>query len=173
MLTKLYASISLNGLLLVQEKRLTPPPPAVLLDFMKHVQDAGNMIMGKKSALSLLNNPKAMEAFSGVHLVVLSGQMQAHDDCAVVRTPETALRHLAAKGFKTAFIAGGAHTYNSFLAPNLVDELIFNINPEITTNGMEWLSRPKFRLQFGLEEMKVISPSISQLRFSKEKVVVL
>lgn len=173
MLTKLYASVSLNGQLLAQEKSLTSPPVEVLMDFMQHVQLAGNMIMGRKSALSLIRNAKALEGFSGAHLVVLSNQLQGEYPCVVVRTPEAALRHLRARGFKTAFIAGGADTYNSFLAHDLVDELILNISPEITTNGIQWVSRPDFSLQFGFEEMKMINSSISQLRFSKQRVVVL
>ncbi|MBT1697127.1 dihydrofolate reductase family protein [Fulvivirgaceae bacterium PWU4] len=173
MLTKLYASVSLNGQLLVQEKRLTSPPAALMMDFMQHVHRAGNMIMGRKTALSLIGNAQVLESFSGVHIVVLSNQLPGDHFCAVVRTPEAALRHLKARGFKTAFIAGGADTYNSFLTHDLVDELIVNISPEITTNGIPWVSRPDFSLQFGLEEMKMINASISQLRFRKQRVFIL
>lgn len=173
MQTKLYISVSLNGQLLKQEERHVPPPAEVMRDFMKHVQDAGNIIMGKHSALALLGNPQALKFFSDVRLVVLSREMQAHDRCEVVRTPEEALQHLAAKGFKTAFIAGGARTYNSFVTLHMVDELIMNINPEITTSGAAWVSRNDFKLQFMLHEMTRLSSSISQLSFRRTKKSVL
>jgi dihydrofolate reductase len=165
----LYTSLSLNGQVLVQENRSTPPPMEVITNFIDHVREAGNMIMGRTSAQSLLMNPAALEMFGPVRIVVLSHHLQDGDNYVVARSPEEALEHLSAQGFDHAFIAGGAKVYNAFLTKDLADELIINISPEITTNGISLVSRENFTVNYGLVASRALTRDITQLQYRKQQ----
>ncbi|WP_133259561.1 dihydrofolate reductase family protein [Pseudochryseolinea flava] len=167
----LYASLSMNGLVLVQEGRTTPPPVEVMQDFMLRVKRAGNLVLGRVSASPILSSETLRVSLSPAKIVVVSETLPTHNhdaDHLVARSPEDALAQLASAGFDTAFIGGGAIVYNAFLERGLVDALIINLCPEIASNGNFLTSRPAFPTHFKLVEIKQLSRDVTQLHYTRD-----
>ncbi|HTE63931.1 MAG TPA: dihydrofolate reductase family protein [Solirubrobacteraceae bacterium] len=128
----LYASLTVNGYVSHADGE-SSIAPEVLADFARHVQRAGNVIIGRRT-FDLMTATGGGGALTGADVVVLSttGDIPgAH----VANRPEEALNILDARGHTTALIGGGAVTDASFLHAGLVDELYLNLLPFLSSDG--------------------------------------
>jgi len=55
-------------------------------------------------------------------------------------SPQEALNYLEERAHRAALIAGGETLHNAFLSQDLVDELVFDILPELQSSGLKSLS---------------------------------
>lgn len=93
---------------------------------------SGNIIMGR--ATYQMFAPMIAQTMPNLDVVVLSGSMQ-EGKVKCVKTPDEALEYLAAKGYKTATIAGGTRCFNAFLTEDLVDDVYMNLLPIAVHDG--------------------------------------
>jgi dihydrofolate reductase len=165
MKTVLYASLSLNGQVLLAKNPDHQVPQAILADFMQHAIKTGNVIIGRKTADLMLQNPMAAQAFSGVEIIVLSTKLKSLAKYAIASSPRVALDHLSKKGFSDALVAGGPEIYSAFLMENLINEMLININPKVTGNGEQFLSPNGTTMNVNLTELNKLTENVVQLRY--------
>jgi dihydrofolate reductase len=130
--TIVYASLTANGHFGRADDGRSIRPE-VLTDFVAHVKQAGNVIMGRHT-FDLMRSVPAGSAMSGTDsdLVVLSGSVHELAGVQVARRPEEALAALERLGHDTALVGGGAATDDAFLRAGLVDELYLNVLPYLS-----------------------------------------
>jgi dihydrofolate reductase len=134
MKTILWATLSANGNY-AQSSPENPPKQEALVNFAKHANIAGNFIVGRKTFEGMLANGGGDE-FAGLDIVVISRSNKAIPGVTIVSSPHEALHVLTERGYHTTLLSGGADLHNSFLAGNLVDEIIFNIAPVLEGKGL-------------------------------------
>lgn len=95
--------------------------------FVRTSKEAGVLVMGRATYETL---PAPLPG--RLHVVLT----RHPEDCApaegvefTAETPERVLADLAARGYTTVVLSGGAQTYHAFLGAGLVDELWLTIEP--------------------------------------------
>ncbi|MDR7131758.1 dihydrofolate reductase [Algoriphagus sp. 4150] len=119
----LYSGLTANGNYGSSETGQLPIQEE-LDDLNKQALEAGNIVMGRKT-YEIFNDGKV---FDGLDVVVVSTE-SILAEVQTARSPREALDYLNLKGYSSAFIIGGVTLANAFLAQNLIDEMVINIEP--------------------------------------------
>ena len=69
------------------------------------------------------------------------------------------------KGLKQVIVAGGGILNASFLSKNLIDEIYFDIEPNLFTNGINLFEGGDFDLKLKLLGTKMLSENEIQLHY--------
>jgi dihydrofolate reductase len=80
-------------------------------------------------------------------------------------TPERIVAGLAARGYTTAVLAGGAQTYREFLEAGLVDELRLTIEPLAFGGGISLFGDAPLDERFALLECRQLGEHAVHLRY--------
>ncbi len=133
MKVELVANLAANGelILAAQSTAYEAPPEIGSMAFVK-AGECGNIIMGLTTYQMFA--PLVGDILNALTVVVLNPE-EVEGDVYTAKSPEDAVSYLEGKGFETACVAGGAMTYNSFLAAGCADELFFNIFPIVIGGG--------------------------------------
>ncbi|WP_028980820.1 dihydrofolate reductase family protein [Sporocytophaga myxococcoides] len=132
---KLFASVSVNGKVLLAENPNHQVPQEILGEFMQMVNKAGNLILGRKTFDIMAKYPAAIQALSGVDMVILSEHKTDGENYKVASSPEKAIEYFKQKGCSEIVIGGGTQVYNAFLKGDFVSELYLNLIPIISGSG--------------------------------------
>lgn len=127
---------------------------------------AGNIVIGRKTYETL--KEQNLFPLPGRLNVVVTSQpetVEESESVSAARSPQQALNYLKAKGFETAFIAGGGQLNGSFMAASLVDEVYLTIEPLIFGRGIELFSEAAFENKLELIETIKLSANELQLHY--------
>jgi dihydrofolate reductase len=80
-------------------------------------------------------------------------------------TPAEVVGYVAAKGFTTAILGGGARTNAMFLKAGVVDELLITIEPKLFGLGLNFTEGQELDLNLELIESKELGDNAVQLRY--------
>lgn len=83
-------------------------------------------------------------------------------------TPANLLKELAAKGFDTVILAGGATINSMFMASNSIDEILLTISPKLFGQGLTIFKEPLDQ-DLRLLETKHLEPNTVVLRYAIKK----
>jgi riboflavin biosynthesis pyrimidine reductase len=79
--------------------------------------------------------------------------------------PAEIVRHLAARGFTTAVLAGGAQTYRAFLDAGMVTELWLTIEPLAFGGGISLFGDAPLDVRFALTHVRHLSANTLHVRY--------
>jgi len=68
-------------------------------------------------------------------------------------------------GFKEAIITGGATINSAFAEENLIDEIIFDVNPAIIGDGIPVFKPSNFELKLDLIDYKRVGKNLVEIRY--------
>lgn len=134
----LSVAVSVNGMIADENG---------LEDFLSHknwvaftnlANKIGNNIWGRKTyeAVKSWNEDYLNDLKDVVKVVISSDKSINHEQgFEYASSPEEAISLLKDKGFEQVLVTGGSATYSYFLSHNLVDEIIFDLNPVILGKG--------------------------------------
>lgn len=133
--------------------------------FVRVTRQAGVVIMGR-ATYDLLPAP-----LGGRLVVVLTRHVEAYESRAgevefSSAAPAEIVAALAARGFATAVLAGGAAVYRTFLAAGLVDELWLTVEPLLFGAGMPLLDGALPRTRLRLLEVARLAEHTVQLKYA-------
>ncbi len=80
-------------------------------------------------------------------------------------TPQEIIDYVAAKGFETAILGGGARTNAMFLRAGVVDEILITVEPKLFGIGLNFTEGEEFDQNLELLELKDIGDNAVQLRY--------
>ncbi|WP_312923253.1 dihydrofolate reductase family protein [Empedobacter brevis] len=161
----LYANISVNGKVLLSEFSNHQLPEAIFEVNVEDIQNAGNLIMGRKS-YDAMGIEVLAEILNDVQMVIMSQTEQTSKYAHIAAQPAEAIDYLAKKGYENILVGGGTEIYNAFLKLNLVTDVVLNILPIITEGG-DWFVKDELNLNFKLISHKVIGENVLQLHYKK------
>jgi dihydrofolate reductase len=131
--------------------------------FWRTSREAGVVVMGRHT-YETLPRPLAQR-----HMVVLTSQAApaAPPGVEFARgAPAEILASLAQRGYETVVLAGGAFTYRTFIAPNLVDELWLTIEPMAFGTGISLFGDEPISLNLALVECRRLGEHAVLLRYT-------
>lgn len=162
------ANISANGKVLLGENPDHDAPEETIESLMQMAADIGNLVIGRKTYELMLQFPGGIEAMlPGAEIVIMSGRPGYQANTTVVGTPEDAIRHLAAKGFKQVAVGGGTEIYNLFLDRELVTDIYFNLIPVITGSGGVLGTNEQLVTRFALAGTKILAGGAVQVHLTR------
>jgi dihydrofolate reductase len=127
--TTLFLSVSIDGL--IADKDGIPLfPDGAWEDWCSLVNDANNVIAGRKSYEQLKNSDMA-SVLHPTHRIVLSSRDIEPGDSSWQHagSPAEALEMLKSKGVEEAIIGGGRAVAHSFMREHLVDYIVIDLQP--------------------------------------------
>ncbi len=80
-------------------------------------------------------------------------------------TPQEIIAVLAARGFESAVLGGGARTNSLFLKAGVVDELILTVEPKIFGVGLRFTENEILDLDLELIELQQLDKNVVQLHY--------
>ncbi len=83
--------------------------------------------------------------------------------------PEVLLRQLEYQGTQKVIIAGGGHTNASFIATNLVDEVITDVHPILLGSGVKLFEIDDLAVKLELISSKKLNDGIVQIKYKVVK----
>jgi dihydrofolate reductase len=130
--------MSTNGMIADKEGREEFLSDNIWNLFVSHVKSTKSVVMGRKAYEGLLSWPKEYIAeLSGITKIVLtSSDVALVDDWMSAKTPQQAIEILKNSNINDVTIAGGASTSSSFLKENIMDEIVFAIEPVVKAEGI-------------------------------------
>jgi dihydrofolate reductase len=137
MKTILWATLNASGSY-ARASADQPPRPEALADFGARAIAAGNFVVGRRTFDAFQAQPArgGDRPFATTDIVVVTSQPVGAPGATAVTSPRAALAHLATRGHTTAFLAGGEHLHNAFLAEDLVDELVLVFAPALADKAL-------------------------------------
>lgn len=84
-------------------------------------------------------------------------------------SPKNAIKKAADANFKSAILAGGSMINSAFMAENLINEVIVNIEPVILGGGIPIFGEKEFEKRLSLIETVKITNDILQVRYIVNK----
>ncbi|MCC8087954.1 MAG: dihydrofolate reductase [Rikenellaceae bacterium] len=168
MRTILVATVTANGQILLTENMAKITAPAEALGvFVEKAKESKCMIMGRSTYDMIMSVPGMKEAYTGIEVVMLSENHEHNPNSKVVASPEQAIDYLENKGYESVVIAGGLHTYNSFLQKDMVTDMFLSVIPVVIGNGGILGTDGDTVINFKFAGQKLLTENIIQLHFRK------
>lgn len=140
--------------------------------FCTLAREKGNFIIGRKT-LEAVKNWDADYSFddlADVTRVVLTTDANSLPAGYMAATsPQYALSLLGEQGKEVALVTGGPTVNTSFLKANLVDEIIFNIEPIVVGKGKSVFAPENFQTDLIFDSTSEIVDGIIQVRYKVKK----
>lgn len=160
----LYMAISTNGMIARSDDDTSWISIAEWQSYSQAVQEAGYLIVGRRTYQILTNQPE-FEELKDVRLIAVS-----HEDFplllphhAIARSPQDALS--AFSDANEVIVAGGGILNAAFLADGLVDEMYLDVEPIALGQGIPIFAGADFTQPLKLLGQKSITNDVIQLHY--------
>jgi dihydrofolate reductase len=167
----LYMTISLNGIIARNNNDEDFNSDESWKSFVDLTNKAGCLIWGRKTLENVkrwdelyLNQLKDIKK-----VIVSNNELILEKDYELANSPEQALEILEKLGYAEVILCGGSINNSSFAKKNLIDEIIFNIEPVVIGSGIPIFKADEFDLNLKLKEINKISEKIIQLHYIVNK----
>lgn len=161
MKTVMYMAVSVNGMISTLKDE-TPWSKEEFDEFYKFAQEAGNMIIGRKT-YEIMSKDGELKKLKDVTPIILTS---SHVDRQLTaKTPAEALDIVKKLKMKTALVCGGTRTNSSFLSARLIDEMILDVEPIIICKGKNLVDEISKEIRLKLISKRNISDNTIQLRY--------
>jgi len=138
--------------------------------FCELAREFGNFVVGRKTyeAVKKWDGGYNFDDLVGVEKVIISQDkiFKLNGGYTLANSPEDALAKLFQKGFQKVLITGGANINSAFAKLNLLDEIIFNIEPVVVGKGIPVFAPEDFELKLKLISTEKLASGVSTLRYS-------
>ncbi|MBC8070600.1 MAG: dihydrofolate reductase family protein [Deltaproteobacteria bacterium] len=166
MQTTLWATLTANGNYQRNDPEF-PPRPEALADFAAHVRDHGNFIVGRTTFEQFARQPAGRapdgEGLGTPTIVVVT--RATIPGVLTATSPAHALELLRERGFMRALVSGGARLHNSFLAADLIDQLVVDVAPVLEDPGFALVLPEGRRRTVTLVGTSSLGGGVVQLRY--------
>ncbi|TSC64066.1 MAG: dihydrofolate reductase [Microgenomates group bacterium Gr01-1014_93] len=164
----LYMAISLNGIIARDNNEEDFLSEANWDTLLKLVNKSGCLIWGRKTyEIFQTWEDKYKENIKNIKKVIVSSDENFNpvENYEKTSSPKEALGLLEQEGFNEVILAGGAKLNSSFCKENLIDEIIFNIEPVVIGKGISVFSPDNFDLKLEFIKQEMISKNLVQLHY--------
>ena len=138
--------------------------------FCELAREFGNFVVGRKTyeAVKKWDGGYNFDDLVNVEKVIVSQAKNFKLDSGytLANSPKDAIAKLSQKGFQKVLITGGANINSAFAKLNLLDEIIFNIEPVMVGKGKPVFAPEDFELKLKLISTEKLASGVSTLRYS-------
>ncbi len=163
----LHLAISADGFIAKTNGDSDWVAPADEILFTNRIQEAGCIVVGKKTFEQYQG---AIYPVEGVFNIVLTRNQDATFRGATVATSaQEAIKRATNEGCSGVLIAGGGHTSAAFLEANLIDEIYFSVYPLIFGEGIKPFEGQPFNKKLELLGTKNLGDGLTELHYKVVK----
>lgn len=163
----IYMAETINGMVAKTDDS-APWSDAVWNTYPKIIQEAGNIIVGRKT-FEIMQQAGEFDSLGKIDVCVVSESMKSRDGLVVVPSVADAITHFKGKGHETIVVGGGTQTNTSALKENLVDEIWIDLEPKIFAKGIPLINTIDFDCELKFIESKMLSRDTIQIRYAVVK----
>ena len=131
------------------------------LSFSKKVQEAKNLIVGRKT-FEIMKKGDEFEKIGKPLTIVVSEKQTGFN---FVNSPEKAVDFLKKKGFSEILVAGGGKLNTSFMQKGLIDEVYLDIEPFVFGSGIKLFADGEWENKLKLLGTKLLSKNVVQIHY--------
>jgi dihydrofolate reductase len=164
MKTILYMAITPNGLIAKADDDTSWVTDNEWKSFLKMVQQAGNMIIGRRT-YEIMKEAGQFKGLEKIKIVVLTHASLPDSKFCAASSPSEALEILYRQGFKSALVAGGGDTNGDFSKEGLIDEIYLDVEPLLFGKGIRLFGNSAFESRLKLLGTKKLSANEVQLHY--------
>jgi len=137
--------------------------------FTKLAKEYGNVILGRKTyeAVKMWGGSFSLDDVEAEKVVVTS-DTTFHVEPGYIKaaSPMEAIELLSSHMFEKALLTGGGTLNTAFASHNLINEVVFNMEPIIVGEGIPVLSAADFDLKLQLQSVETAVTGIVTMRYS-------
>ena len=166
----LVADVAANGKLLLTDNPNHPVPESTIEFYIGKVNQAGNLIIGRKTAQMFEQHFGGLKSlFPEAEVLVLSSTDYQDANVKVMPGHQDAINYLQQRGIDEAIVGGGTAVYNHFINNNLVTDIYFNYVPVLIGDGGVLGTANDLRTNFRVTEHCLLEGDILQMHFSRKE----
>lgn len=137
------------------------------IQFVKLAKKVGCFIWGRKTYEAVMKwEGNYFSELKEVKKIIIShSKLKLEKGFELANSPKDALKKLEQIGFKEAIITGGSTINSSFAKEDLIDEIIFDVNPAILGDGISVFQPADFELKLNLIDYKVVGLDLIELHY--------
>ncbi|MEK7465417.1 MAG: dihydrofolate reductase family protein [Patescibacteria group bacterium] len=168
----LYMGISINGYIAKSDGNSEWTSEEDIQGFFEQSKKVGNIIMGKNTFREA--SKYGYFPFSGALNVVATKEKikNTWGEKRVLftdRAPCEILKMLEAKGFESAFLAGGGELNSSFMKDGLINEIYLDVEPLVFGRGIKVFADSDFEFELKLLGSRMLNADTIQLHYAVVK----
>lgn len=168
----LYCASTVNGFIGTINGNSDWVSPEDVISFNTLCRQIGCVIIGYHT-FEIFNElpPNEWPNSLGPHIVLTSKSSlnTSHPSVNIAHSPTSALDLASSLGFTSVVIAGGSHTFSSFMQESLIDELFIDIEPLAFGEGLPMFTPNNFETKLELINTKSLSPHTFQIHYQVKK----
>lgn len=164
----LWMAISLNGVIARENNEEDFISHDSWLAWLDDIRKVGCLLLGRKTHQIVKTwGEQYFSDLKGVKITVISSNpsYQVLRDFRLALSPQKALEQLKKDGFESVVLTGGSILNSSFAKLNLIDEIMFNIEPVIVGKGILVFNPDVFDLKLEFIKMKKTTSGTIQLHY--------
>lgn len=166
----LVADVSANGKLLLTDNPNHPVPESTIEFYIGKVNQAGNLIIGRKTAQMFEQHFGGLKSlFPEAEVLVLSTADYHDTTVKVMPGHQEAINYLQQKGIDEVVVGGGTAVYNHFINKNLVTDIYFNYVPVLIGDGGVLGTAIDLLTNFRVAEHCLLEGDILQMHYSRQE----
>lgn len=168
----LFMAMSLNGMVARKDGDEDFLDQANWETFAELIKQHGCFITGRKTFELIQTWPDVnfdnIEAKLKI-IVSKNEKLKLENPYVRASSPKEAIKIAEEQGFASAILVGGSTNNSAFLAENLIDEVILDIEPAIIGKGIPVFAEGDFEARLKFVEMIKITEDILQVRYKVER----
>ena len=163
----LCMAMTVNGFIAKETDETSFTTEAEWTAFRSRVQEAGNMIIGRRTYDVMLANNEFKGLENVLTIVVTHGtsNIAPLENVIVVDSPRAALDTVREKNMDVALLAGGGAINGSFMKEGLVDEIYLGVAPLALGKGITLFGNTDFEAKLDFIELIQLTPEEVQLHY--------
>jgi dihydrofolate reductase len=164
----LFMAMSLNGMIADKDGNEDFLSHANWKSFGKIAKEHGCIIIGRKAyeIVQQWTDYTYSDIDAKLKIVVSSDDNLKLDPAFVLASsPVDAIAKAEAANFESALLVGGSGINSAFMYENLIDEIVFNIEPAIVGRGIPVFFESNFEKRLTLLSSEKIDDGILQVRY--------
>lgn len=168
----LFMAISLNGMIADKDGNEDFLSHANWDSFSETAKRHGCIIVGRKAYEMVQQWPDYTYSDIDAKLKIIvsnRNDLKSEPPFLLASSPKDAIEKAEAANFESAILVGGSSINSSFIGENLVDEIMFNIEPVVVGNGLPVFAEKEFEKRLTLIGTEKIADGILQVRYNVNK----
>lgn len=168
----LFMAMSLNGMIASKSGDENFLSETNWKSFSELAKQHGCFIIGRKTYEAVQKWPdynfNNIEAKLKI-VVSADKSLKLDPSFLIANSPQEAIEKASSMNFECVLLTGGSTINSAFLAENLIDEVILNIEPAIIGSGVPLFAENEFEKRLSFVESERIANDILQVRYKVNK----
>ncbi len=138
-------------------------------NFMKSIEDAGCIVVGRKTFEQFYNDLYPVEGVTNIVLTNDETKEDKNKNVIFVPSPQKALQVAEERGHVKVLLIGGGHVNGAFIEENLIDEVLLSVHPMFFGEGIKIFEHFEKQVDLEFVSSTEMGEGLIQLHYKVQK----